>query len=137
LPFPLFPSSLKKDIPFFPLAVNLPEKAILFLPAPEKLKKGEKWSTLSLKDFGLTLDSQVIAETQQPVLNLGYRKTLTINSQLQFNPQISLPVTLTPELIKFDYQLGENIGILDFSAKLNWETSQINLNLKLVDFKTP
>jgi len=134
LPFPLLLSSLRKDFSFFPLVMNFPEKVILFLPPPEKLKKGEKWSTLSLKNFGLTLDNQVTAETNQIILNLGYLKTLLINSQLQFNPRISLPTTSNSSLFKFNYQLGEGVGLLNFSTKLNLEMNQIKFNLKLVNF---
>jgi len=107
---------------------------ILLLPSEEKLKKGGEWPTVSLANFGISLSNKIINEAKQSLLNLGYIDTLTIQSQLKFNPSFFKLGDFKAR--SFNYELGKNIGFLNLNLDLNLESlGKIKIVLKLVEFK--
>jgi hypothetical protein len=136
-PFPLLPTSVLKNLPLSPMITNFikPDGPILLLPPEEKLKKEGEWQTVSLANFGISLNNKIVDETNQSVLNLGYINTLTTQSQLRFNSSFFKLADLKTQ--SFNYQLGENVGFLNLNLNFNLETlGKIKLTLKLIDFKT-
>jgi hypothetical protein len=108
---------------------------ILFLPPDDTLIKNNQWRTnIEISVLGINIENRIVDKEKQTVLKLGNINTIAIDSNLNISQSILKNFKFSTNKI-FKYQLGENVGIINFVLNLDSEElGTIKINLKLVDF---